>query len=57
MGVEMTPCHLNHLISIARQYSAWAAPSASGGMGVDGSRLARLNVDCLFSPKSLYPVA
>ena len=41
MSVEMNPCHLNHLISTGRQHSAWAAPSASGGMGVDWSRRAR----------------
>jgi hypothetical protein len=40
MSVEMTPCHLNHLksSSVARQHSAWTAPSASGGMGVDAGR-------------------
>jgi hypothetical protein len=51
----MTPCHVKHLISTsaARQHSAWAAPSTSGGMGVDESRRARLHLDCLGTQKSV----
>jgi hypothetical protein len=39
------------------QHSAWAAPSASGGMGVDGSRRVRLPVHPnVRTPYSIYYV-